>query len=610
LGLWWKTALTSFLAIQHYSPLLVLVTGVSTFVGLWGVGTAILLCVRLRLPAPWNHVAAVLLGIQAFSLAVQVVGMAGMTSRSVLSAMWWALIACGAAMLLLRERPMIVTPFSATDKSALLPTTIAGIAVATNLLVAIAPSTKADELYYHMLVPSRIVSDGALHFYRVPWEGAIWPHMTFQIAAAPAHAMGLPDAANVVSWGLSVTLVWFAWRIIRDNAKSAGWAALWTASLCVGMYPVVWHVTGGAHAMGDLAMAAAVVAFASRERLLGTITPSAYAALLSTLLLSASVSKVSLLPLSVVLLLVAVWPLLWRARPPVSHQVVLAVAAPWIVFFCPIALWTWMQSGSPLGPMLAGMFGPSIYRDGWVQKAFQLTRDANQGPLTAVARHAAFLYSPLVFLGAIGAIAGTDLLRGTRLILCCLLAMQSFLIYWLLPPDLRFLSGLQFGLTIVFASFAVREIRSRFACVRFMAACAMLVPWLGIQLYYAKQFFPVSLGLERTAFYDRYVAFYEDYVKLDRLLPKDAVLLAQDFWVSAAYAPRPIFFDSADLPPGKQAVLFGPSGSLPAIRSSLGPYRPGSLMYENARAITRTFRTPGRRPVIGSIRVIALIPTE
>jgi hypothetical protein len=552
-----------------------------------------------------------LLGIQALSLAVQVVGMAGMASRPVLSAIWWALAASGAAMLFLRTRPKFVAPFSALDKSTLLPTAIAGAALATNLLVALAPSTKADELYYHMLVPSRIVSDGALHFYRMPWEGAIWPHMTFQIAAAPVHAMGFPDAANVVSWGISATLVWFAWRIIRDNGKPAGWAALWTGSLCIGMYPVVWHVTGGAHAMGDLAMAAAIVGFCSRERLLGTITPPAYAALLSTLLLSASASKISLLPLSVVLLLIAVWPLLRSARSPVGGQVVLAVATPWIVFSFPIAFWTWIQSGSPLGPLLAGVFGSSVYPDGWFQVVVQFTREANRAPPFVVAQHAFLAYSALVFVGAVGAIAGTDLSRHTRLILACLLAMQSLLIYWLLPPDGRFLGGLHYGLVIVFAAFVVRKIQDQIASVRSVTACAILclVPWLGIQLNYAKQFFPILLGLEKTAFYNRYVAFYDDYVELDRLLPKDTVLLAH-FRLSSAYAPRPIFFDSADLPPGKQAVLFESPVTLPATRSLLGHHSPGSLMYQNARAITRTFRVPGRRPIIGSIQVLALIPTE
>ena len=70
--------LTSFLAIEHYSPVLVLITGLSTLLGLWGVGTGLLLCLRLRFPPPWNHVTAMLLGIQALSIAVQIAGMISM----------------------------------------------------------------------------------------------------------------------------------------------------------------------------------------------------------------------------------------------------------------------------------------------------------------------------------------------------------------------------------------------------------------------------------------------------------------------------------------------------------------------------------------------------
>ena len=74
-----------------------------------------------------------------------------------------------------------------------------------------------------------------------------------------------------------------------------------------------------------------------------------------------------------------------------------------------------------------------------------------------------------------------------------------------------------------------------------------------------KTIFPSCAGLEeKSDFYERYVAFYADYVKLARLLSKDTVLLVPGIRLSAAYAPKPIFFDAADLPPGKQTVLFAP----------------------------------------------------
>src|SRR5262249_44263104 len=198
---------------------------------------------------------------------------------------------------------------------AMLPIAILTAGVATNILVALATSTKIDELYYHMLIPSRIVSDGALRFYREPWEGAIWPQMVFQISAAPVHALGYPDSTNIVSWALSATLLWFASRIIRTKANTVAWTALCIGGLCVGLYPAVWHVTGGAHAMGDLALAAAIVAFCDRQSLIASLAPWSYAALLSILLLSASTSKISLLPLCVILLCLAIWPLFKSALP-------------------------------------------------------------------------------------------------------------------------------------------------------------------------------------------------------------------------------------------------------------------------------------------------------
>ena len=279
--------MSSFLSIPHYSPFLVLLVGLWTFVGLWGLGTVLLSVFRVRLPSPWDQVTAVLLGIQALSLTVQLAAMAEIASVSLLCGIWWSLIAHGVFMLLVRTRStafMRFLPSSSPFGPAFLPIAIIAAAILINALVALAPSTKIDELYYHMLIPSRIVSDGVLRFYREPLLSAIWPQMVYQISAAPTHAIGFPDAMNVVSWALSVTLLWFAWQIIRANANTLTWTAFCVASLCVGIYPAVWHVTGGAHAMGDLAMAAAIVAFCLRERLLAALRPLTFSAMFSIFL--------------------------------------------------------------------------------------------------------------------------------------------------------------------------------------------------------------------------------------------------------------------------------------------------------------------------------------
>src|SRR5262249_52492071 len=176
-----------------------------------------------------------------------------------------------------------------------------------------------------------------------------------------------------------------------------------------------------------------------------------------------------------------------------------------------------------------------------------------QIPLLKLAQYFVIDYSPLVWLGVVDAIIATDLSAHTRLALAALLGLQGALIYWLLAYDARFLGGLHYGLIIVFGALVRRDIWYCFRSPSYIVAgCVLfLIPWLGIQIYYAKQFFPVSLGLAKRAFYQRYVAFYSDFLELDRLLSKDTVILVKDFRLGAAYAPRPVFFDTADLPPGR-----------------------------------------------------------
>jgi hypothetical protein len=598
--------MTSFLSIAHYSPLLVLLVGLSTFAGLWGLGTALLNALHLRLPSPWDHVTAILLGIQGLSLTVQVAGIAEIASPQVLRGIWWVLIVTGASVLLLRARSAILStrPWTRVGP-AILPIAIIAAAILSNALVALAPSTKIDELYYHMLLPSRIVSDGALRFYQEPWLSAIWPQMVYQISAAPTHAMGFPDATNVVSWAVSGALLWFAWQIIRTNANTLTWIAISVASLCVGIYPAVWHVTGGAHAMGDLAMAAAMAAFCLRERLLAALPPLTFTAMLSVLLLSAATSKVSLLPVCGLLLCAGLWPLV-KSAPPLAWLRIASVAAvPWILFYCPIVWWTWSFSGSPFGPILAGVFQTPIYSHSWLQKSFQFARDTSQLPLLGI-QGAALGYSPLIWLGAIAALFASDLDKWRRIFLGSLLALQCFLIYRFLPYEVRYLS-LHYGLFIVFAFFGPPTIQEWLNSARgVIAACLIfLFPWLAIQIYYAKQFFPVSAGLEKESFYQRYIPLYLDYVELERLLPKDTVLLSPipASRVGSVYAPRPIFFDIADLPTGKQVALIALEHVVPDGDLLNGLSIEGTI-YEDTRAVIKAYRTPGRAPLIGSLQVL------
>ena len=99
-------------------------------------------------------------------------------------------------------------------------------------------------------------------------------------------------------------------------------------------------------------------------------------------------------------------------------------------------------------------------------------------------------------------------------------------------------------------------------------------------------------------------------MKLDRLLPKDLVLLDSDFRLDSVYAPRPVFFNDADLPPGKSVVLFGSPKTIRELRGKSDGYKLGDVIYENAQAITETYRTPGRHLTIGALPVVRIIDAK
>ena len=198
--------------------------------------------------------------------------MAALAYRPVLIAIWLFTVIVGNFLFAKWILPLAPTRYEKPTGLSLFPFLLCLSGLAVNLLVAMAPCVRNDELHYHMLIPSRIVFDNAIEFYRQPWEGAIWPHMIYQIANTPLHAIGLPDGANVVNLGFALlTLVWFSWYLITERTTKSLWHFAWIAPIVIGYWPVVYHVTGGAQGMNDLATAVAMVALFKCESLIHKI---------------------------------------------------------------------------------------------------------------------------------------------------------------------------------------------------------------------------------------------------------------------------------------------------------------------------------------------------
>ena len=222
-----------------------------------------------------------------------------------------------------------------------------------------------------------------------------------------------------------------------------------------------------------------------------------------------------------------------------------------------------------------------------------------------------FGYSPMMWIGSLGFFAVKGITTRSRLVIAFLLVLQLLLIYSLLPFDFRFLGGVQYGLVILFGLVASRQIQNLACEKRFSTVVVglLVLPWLGVQTYYALQFFPISLGLQQKyEFYEKYVAYYRDYKRLDDILPHNAGLLTGGR-PSSVYSPRPIYLDPADVPRDKEIFLFhiGPKADDAKSLKGAPCLNLGEPIYDNPRAVVNTYRTPGRPADIGELQVFRLL---
>jgi hypothetical protein len=141
------------------------------------------------------------------------------------------------------------------------------------------------------------------------------------------------------------------------------------------------------------------------------------------------------------------------------------------------------------------------------------------------------------------------------------------------------------------------------------SVAVLLVPWLGVQTYRARFLAPIALGIgDLDAYYRSYIALYDDFRELDRILPHDAVLLARNR-LPSIYFPRPVYWHHADLPADRPAFAILGTSERPledydcTYMRLPSDCRFGDLVYANPDARYVVLRTPGDRPRSGRIEV-------
>jgi hypothetical protein len=364
--------------------------------------------------------------------------------------------------------------------------------------------------------------------------------------------------------------------------------------------------------MGDLATATATVAVLNHNRLAADIGSRGCAVLTSVCLLAAVSTKITLLPLVCVLASVFLVEMFLRAGRSNLVSGVAWFLAPWIVFYLPLLVWTAHESGSPFGPVLAGRLGESIYGQDLLARIQGEMRWHQTRGLTGffLAKNAP-LYSALFVAGVMASMLVAKAGGARRSLAILFFAVQTAVVVCVVSQyELRFYGGLLQGLVIHAAMHApaamVRRV-TRSGATFAAVLVVMVLPWFAMQLRYAAQFAPVATGLQDgAAFHRKYVSFYDDYQALDRLLPKQAVMLGAGYRLNCAYAPRPIYLTPEDLPPARRAFLLK-VGDTAARIDDVGPdYRVGDVVYDNAAAKEVVNARLGEEPVSRRLRVYEL----
>jgi len=393
-----------------------------------------------------------------------------------------------------------------------------------------------------------------------------------------------PGPGNLISWGISVALINLIVGTITELTKEpqAGW--LFGAVAAVGLYTAVWHVTSGPHALGDLATVTAFSLCLLPEKSVLWASPRYRLALICLGACVAATTKISLLPPGLALSVLACFRS-WR-RMGWKTSVSIAVGI-WTIILAPSIIWSSVQTGSPFGLVTATVFHSTFFEPATIQTLADARTFRTYG-LTSLMTVMLPSLSAGFFL-ALAIIVASALKEASLRLALAFLVAQVLLIAFFLPHDFRFLGGQPFVLLILSAWAISLSLQGRHWLLRSRwLAIPLCLPWLAIQASYAGKFLPVDLGLEsRQTFLTRYVAFWTDFQRLDRILPANAVLFVKNSpKFPGYYAPRPVIFTLADLKP-KQLVYQFSVGDLE------GPPAPtcGQTVYLNLHATSYAFRT-------------------
>src|SRR5205823_4672514 len=164
---------------------------------------------------------------------------------------------------------------------------------------------------------------------------------------------------------------------------------------------VVWYVTGGPAAIGELAIVALTIAVLMPESLRRGASDNAYALTVGVLASAAAMTKLSTVPIAAFLLVAGAAHICRGKLLREAIGLCVVALAPIVVLWGPLVVWSWHRTGAPLGPFLSWWFPHSVYAATPVHDMLSQAANTTRHALTLP--EVLFRHSPLLLLGAVGA---------------------------------------------------------------------------------------------------------------------------------------------------------------------------------------------------------------
>ncbi|RUQ29717.1 MAG: hypothetical protein EKK68_10635 [Candidatus Competibacteraceae bacterium] len=598
--------MSGWINLPHYNSLFVVILGLYSAIGFCGFGVAILDLINIKLRSPWLQPMGLLTGLTVFSILVQILAMTGFSTKAMLILILFITNCVGIIWLyFIRERiqwvPQLFPVSQKEDEYQLLNTALKAIIIMISIWLLIssaAPSTRHDETAYHIIVGYRIVADQSLLAYRMPMEATVFPHLFFQIAQAPFHALGYPDAGGTLSCAMLIMLSWFLYYMVLSYSGDKTLALLTWIVIISQPAAINFLITVGPHAFGFLAVTLSFYLLWERNSIISDYGHREFLILITMASIAAVSSRLFMLPLALVLITIAYGLRVYERKFTIFD--VVFPSALWLIVFGPIVSWLWFNTGSPLGILTAEIFNTNYFGQEAIS-SYNATR--NIFKQNFMYRYEIALWSVSLWLGILFYIILKDKFNKKKFVLTILFT-QSIFIFLFMPWELRHLTGLQFAIfALGMISLSLITVKRKKAAI--IVVLGLSLPWLIINAAFAYNLGRVGLGLEnKLDFLNRYSALFKDYQALDKVLPENAVILVgrsktnikQMGWLARPpifYSPRKTVAHHKEIPKGQEEIYLlylKASGVAEADETPLDPWLPngfefGELVYKNPQAI-------------------------